>query len=76
MKIFKVILAIMGFIGAVAGGYYLVKKYLDGKGCCSCESCDDFCCFDEEETDQPSNATEESSGENAEEHPEENQSQE
>lgn len=49
MKIFKILLSIIAFAGTVVGGYYLFKKYFKCGESCSCESCDDFCCFDEDE---------------------------
>lgn len=46
-KALKVIGAVIAVAGVVAAAYYFIKKYLDKKqDNCTCEECEDICCFD------------------------------
>ncbi len=47
-KALKIIGAIVAVAGVVAAAYYLIKKYCCKKDVCTCEECEDICCFDED----------------------------
>lgn len=47
-KALKIIGAIVAVAGVVAAAYYLITKYLCKKDNCTCEECEDICCFDED----------------------------
>ena len=45
-KALKVIGAIVAVAGVVAAAYYFITKYFCKKDVCTCEECEDVCCFD------------------------------
>ena len=47
-KALKLIGAIVAVAGVVAAAYYFITKYFCKKDVCTCEECEDVCCFDED----------------------------
>lgn len=47
-KALKIIGAVVAVAGVVAAAYYLITKYCCKKDVCTCEECEDVCCFDED----------------------------
>lgn len=48
MKALKIIGAIVAVAGVIAAAYFLIKKFCGKKDVCTCEECEDICCFDED----------------------------
>ena len=48
-KALKIIGAIVAVAGVVAAAYFLIKKYFCKKDNCTCEECEDICCFEDDE---------------------------
>lgn len=48
-KALKIIGAIVAVAGVVAAAYFLIKKYFCKKDNCTCEECEDVCCFEDDE---------------------------
>lgn len=48
-KAFKIIGAVIAVAGVVAAAYYFISKHMKKKDNCTCEECEDICCFDEDD---------------------------
>ena len=48
-KALKIIGAIVAVAGVVAAAYYFITKYFCKKDVCTCEECEDICCFEDDE---------------------------
>lgn len=48
-KALKIIGAIVAVAGVIAAAYFLIKKYFGKKDNCTCEECEDICCFEDDE---------------------------
>ncbi|MBQ7957246.1 MAG: hypothetical protein IJ279_04335 [Clostridia bacterium] len=48
-KALKIIGAIVAVAGAVAAAYFIITKYFCKKDDCTCEECEDICCFDDDD---------------------------